>query len=183
VRGSAVPAWELEIARVGGGDFSVNYRPGSTLRVDDRVFALLQSHFHSLSEHHLDGRDFPLEAHLVRQDAQGNLAVVAVLFEEGAPNDLVNLIGAAMPGAPGQRNTLGNNITTLGLLPSNRQYFRYSGSLTTPPCTEGVLWIIMRGRMMVFRDQILAFWRGLGFANNRPLQPLNARAPLQGRGR
>lgn len=161
----------------------VNYRPGSTLRVEGRAFTLLQFHFHAPSEHHLDGRDFPLEAHLVHQDEHGNLAVVGVLFEEGAPNDLVNLLSASMPGGPGQRGTLGNNITARGLLPADRHHFRYSGSLTTPPCTEGVLWILMKERMTVSRDQVLAFERALGFANNRPVQPLNARAPLQARGR
>jgi len=159
----------------------VNYRPGSTLRADGRAFTLLQFHFHSPSEHHLDGHDTPLEAHLVHQDAQGNLAVVAVFFEEGAPNDLINLITAAMPGGPGQRNVLGNDITALGLLPANRQYLRYSGSLTTPPCTEGVLWMLMKHRMTASRDQVQAFERAMGFANNRPVQPVNARALVQAR--
>jgi carbonic anhydrase len=78
---------------------------------------------------------------------------------------------------------LGNNITALGLLPVNGQYLRYSGSLTTPPCTEGVLWAIMRERMTVSREQVQAFERALGFANNRPVQPVNARTLLQARGR
>jgi carbonic anhydrase len=165
-----------------GHTIQVNYRPGSTLKADGRTFKLLQFHFHAPSEHHLQGRDFPLEAHLVHQDEQGNLAVVGVLFEERAPNDLISLLWAAMPGGPGQRSMLGNNITALGLLPANRHYFRYSGSLTTPPCSEGVLWLIMREPMSVSREQMQAFERALGFANNRPVQPVNARALLQARG-
>jgi carbonic anhydrase len=165
-----------------GHAVQVNYRPGSTLRIDGRAFTLLQFHFHSPSEHHLDGRDFPLEAHLVHQDEHGNLAVVAVLFEEAAPNDLINLVWASMPGGLGQRRMLGNAITAMGLLPANRHYLRYSGSLTTPPCTEGVLWVVMRERMTVSRDQVQTFERALGFANNRPVQPVNARALLRARG-
>jgi carbonic anhydrase len=166
-----------------GHTVQVNYRPGSTLVVDGRAFKLLQFHFHAPSEHHIDGRDFPLEAHLVHQDDHGNLAVIGVLFQEGAPNDLVNLLWASMPAGPGQRSVLGNQITALGLLPANRHYYRYSGSLTTPPCSEGVLWILMREPMTVSREQIQAFERALGFANNRPIQPANARALLQARGR
>jgi carbonic anhydrase len=77
---------------------------------------------------------------------------------------------------------LGDNITALGLLPVNRHYLRYSGSLTTPPCTEGVIWVIMQERMTVSREQVQAFERALGFANNRPVQPVNARALLRARG-
>lgn len=161
----------------------VNYRPGSTLKVDGRSFTLLQFHFHTPSEHHVDDRDFPIEAHLVHQDEQGSLAVVGVLFEFGPPNDLINLIAAAMPAGPGQRSPLGNNLTAQGLLPASRHYYRYNGSLTTPPCSEGVLWIIMRERLTVSRDQVAGFERALGFANNRPIQPANARALMQGRGR
>jgi carbonic anhydrase len=160
----------------------VNYRPGSTLRVDGRAYKLLQFHFHSPSEHHLEGRDFPLEAHLVHQAENGDLAVVAVLFEDGPANDLIGLLWASMPGGPGQRVILGNNITAAGLLPPSRRYIRYSGSLTTPPCSEGVLWLVMQERMTVSREQVAAFAQGLGFSNNRPVQPVGARAMMRGRG-
>lgn len=162
-----------------GHTVQVNYSPGSTLGVDGRSFTLLQFHFHSPSEHHLDGRDLPLEAHLVHQDENGDLAVVAVLFEEGQPNDLLGLLWAALPGAPGQRSVLGNNVTAAGLLPADRDYLRYNGSLTTPPCSEGVRWLIMKQRMTVSRQQIETFERSLGFANNRPVQPVNARPLLR----
>jgi carbonic anhydrase len=160
----------------------VNYRPGSTLRMDGRVYTLLQFHFHSPSEHHLEGRDFPLEAHLVHQDEHGNLAVSAVLFQEGRPNDLIDLLWASMPAGAGQRMMLGNDITVAGLLPANRRYIRYSGSLTTPPCSEGVLWLVMRDHMTVSSEQVATLTRALGFANNRPVQPVNARALLRPRG-
>ncbi len=166
-----------------GHTVQVNYKPGSTMRVDGRTFKLLQFHFHSPSEHHIDGRDVPLEAHLVHQDENGNLAVVGVLFEERAPNDLINLLWASMPAGENQRRMLGNNITALGLLPANRSYYRYSGSLTTPPCSEGVLWLVMKEPLSVSSEQIQAFERALGFANNRPVQPANARALLNARGR
>jgi carbonic anhydrase len=162
-----------------GHTVQVNYAPGSTLGIDGKTFTLLQFHFHSPSEHHVEGRDFPLEAHLVHQDENGDLAVVGVLFEEGAANDLVGLVWAAMPGAAGGRSMLGNNITASGLLPADRDYIRYNGSLTTPPCSEGVRWLLMKQRMSVSGQQIAAFQQALGFANNRPVQPQNARPVLR----
>jgi carbonic anhydrase len=164
-----------------GHTILVNHRPGSTLRVGDNRFTLQQFHFHAPSEHHLDGRDFAMEAHLVHADAAGNLAVVAVMLEEGAPNDLIGLLWAAMPQREGERSMLGNGLSARGLLPAAREHFRYNGSLTTPPCSEGVLWIVMRTPMSVSRQQVAAFEQALGFANNRPVQPANARLLLRGR--
>jgi carbonic anhydrase len=84
-----------------------------------------------------------------------------------------------MPAAAGQRRILSAGHGPAGLLPANRDYFRYNGSLTTPPCSEGVRWLIMKQPMTVSRAQIEAFEHALGFANNRPVQPVNARPLLQ----
>ncbi len=162
-----------------GHAIQVNVGPGSTLGIDGRVFKLLQFHFHAPSEHHLDGRDFPMEAHLVHQDASGVLAVLGVLFEEGTANDPLDLIIASLPGGPDERRPLGSQITPAALLPAERDYIRYNGSLTTPPCSEGVRWLLMKRRLTASRQQIDAFSRALGFANNRPTQPVNARPLLR----
>lgn len=177
----------LEIRYVPGGKeilntghaIQVNHGPGSTLGIDGVVFTLLQFHFHAPSEHQLDGRDFPLEAHLVHQDEHGNLAVIGVLFDQGGPNTLIDQLWAGMPGGPGQRTMLGPGVTAEALLPASRDYIRYNGSLTTPPCTEGVRWLILKERMSVSRQQVERFERALGFANNRPVQPRNARPVLR----
>lgn len=162
-----------------GHAIQVNSGPGSTLGVDDLAFRLLQFHFHAPSEHRLEGRAFPLEAHLVHQDEAGALAVVGVFFEAGAPNDLLDLVIASLPGGPGQRRPLGSGLTPAGLLPADRDYMRYSGSLTTPPCSEGVRWLVMKRPMTASSAQIAAMGAALGFANNRPTQPVNARAVLR----
>lgn len=162
-----------------GHAIQVNAGPGSTLGVDGLTFKLLQFHFHAPSEHHLDGRDFPLEAHLVHQNEAGDLAVVGVFFEPGAPNDLLGLVTASLPGGPGERRLLGSPLTPAGLLPADRDYLRYSGSLTTPPCSEGVRWLVMKRPMTASPAQIDALSAALGFANNRPTQPVNARALLR----
>jgi carbonic anhydrase len=162
-----------------GHAIQVNAGPGSTLGVDGLSFRLLQFHFHAPSEHHLEGRDFPLEAHLVHQNQAGELAVIGVFFESGAPNDLLGLVTASLPSGPGQRRLLGSGLTPAGLLPADRDYLRYSGSLTTPPCSEGVRWLVMKRPMTASPAQIEAVGAALGFANNRPTQPLGARTLLR----
>lgn len=162
-----------------GHAIQVNAEPGSTLRVDGRSFTLLQFHFHAPSEHHLHGRSFPLEAHLVHRDAAGELAVVAVLFEAGRPNELLDLLLAAPLPPPGRSHALGHALPASGLLPSDRDYFRYNGSLTTPPCSEGVRWLVMKHHLSASPAQIAALATAVGFANNRPLHPVNARALLR----
>jgi carbonic anhydrase len=162
-----------------GHAIQVNSGPGSTLSMDGRTFRLLQFHFHAPSEHHLEGRDFPMEAHFVHQDQTGALAVVAVLFEHGPANDLMGLILASLPGGPGQRRLLGSPVPPAGLLPVDRDHFRYNGSLTTPPCSEGVRWLVMKRPVTVTPAQVHTLSEALGFANNRPTQPVNARPLLR----
>ena len=162
-----------------GHAIQVNANPGSTLEVDDKTFHLQQFHFHVPSEHRLEGRSFPLEAHLVHADAQGALMVLGVLFEVGAPNDVLDTILTSLPSGVGQKRALDRPIAAAGLLPSNRDYLRYNGSLTTPPCSEAVRWLIMKNRVTASQVQIDRIGAAIGFANNRPLQPVNARQLLR----
>lgn len=162
-----------------GHALQANFRPGAGLTVDGQRFELRQFHFHTPSEHKLEGRPFPLEAHLVHQGPNGALAVVGVLFEAGGSNALLGLLGASLPARPGATVPLPEGLTAEGLLPADRTYLRYSGSLTTPPCSEGVRWIVMREPMRASEAQIRALRDGLGFANARPAQPLWARVPLR----
>jgi carbonic anhydrase len=161
-----------------GHTIQVNMEAGSSITVDDIPFDLKQFHFHSPSENHIGGKSFPLEAHLVHADEQGNLAVVAVMFEEGKDNAIVGTVWSHMPKGEG-KNALPGKVSASGLLPEKRAYYRYSGSLTTPPCSEGVRWIVLKEPMTVTRDQLAAFRETLGFANNRPVQPINARFVLE----
>jgi carbonic anhydrase len=162
-----------------GHAVQVDYRAGSTLTVHGRRFELKQFHFHTPSENHVRGQSFPLEAHLVHADANGTLAVVSVLFGEGSPNPLLAELWKQMPGAVGEKMPLPAHLNVNGLLPKSRDYYRYNGSLTTPPCSEGVLWMVMKEPATVSRDQVEKVASVLGFANNRPLQPANARPILQ----
>lgn len=162
-----------------GHTVQVNYAPGSTLAVDGRTFELKQFHFHSPSENRIDGTQFPLEGHLVHADPQGALAVVAVMFREGEAHPLIAELWESMPAEAGGKAELPAGLSAAQLLPEDRDYYRFNGSLTTPPCSEGVWWLVMKDPVNLSEAQIDQFSGTLGFANNRPVQPVNARPMLR----
>ncbi|GAB6063462.1 carbonic anhydrase [Deferrisoma palaeochoriense] len=172
---------EAPLAVVNNGHtIQVNYPAGSTLTVDGRTFVLKQFHFHAPSENTVEGKSFPLEAHFVHADDQGNLAVLALLFEQGEENPELAKIWAHMPASAGsQASPEGVSVRADALLPASRDYYRYNGSLTTPPCTEGVLWLVLKTPATVSAEQVEAFRHVMHHDNNRPVQPLNARAVLR----
>jgi len=161
-----------------GHTIQVNYEPGNRISMDGAQFELKQFHFHSPSENQINGKSFPLEAHLVHADKDGNLAVVSVLFELGRANPAVSAAWGQMPKAEGKA-ALPAKVSANALLPTNRDYYRYDGSLTTPPCSEGVRWVVMKRPMTISKEQLEAFKTTLGFDNNRPVQPVNARTVLK----
>jgi carbonic anhydrase len=162
-----------------GHAIQVNFEAGSSISIDGTAFELKQFHFHSPSENQINGKSFPLEAHLVHADKDGNLAVVSVVFDQGKSNPVVAAAWGQMPKSEGGKNGLATKVSGAGLLPASRDYYRYNGSLTTPPCTEGVRWMVMKQPMTVSKQQIEQFTTTLGFANNRPVQPVNARPVLR----
>lgn len=161
-----------------GHTVQIDYASGSMLTVDGHGFELKQFHFHAPSENTVDGRQFPMEGHLVHADEAGKLAVLAVLFHEGAPNPLLAQLWENMPVA-GEKVTLPTGLSVADLLPNEADYYRFNGSLTTPPCSEGVWWLVMKQTGNVSAEQIAQFADTIGFANNRPTQPVNARPILR----
>ncbi len=161
-----------------GHTVQVNFAAGSTLSVNGRSFELKQVHFHTPSENHVDGKPFAAEAHFVHADASGNLAVVAVLFEQGAENAAIAAIERAAPSEAGRHASFGDGGQLAGLLPSRRDYYEFSGSLTTPPCSEGVLWLVLKQPMSLSTAQLATLTKLVHGPNNRPLQDLNARLVL-----
>ena len=159
-----------------GHTVQVNADPGSSLRLDGVDYALAQYHFHARSEHTVAGRPADMELHLVHRSQAGALAVVGVLMTRGADNPafaptLSNL--PAQEGAP--RTVPGVTANPAAMLPSDRAYYRYDGSLTTPPCTEGVRWLVMASPVQLSDAQLGAFQK-LFARDYRPVQPLNGRA-------
>ena len=162
-----------------GHTVQVSVAGGSTITVDNRVFQLKQFHFHAPSEHQVDGRPFAMEAHFVHADERGNLAVVAVLFTEGDSNPPIKRVWDQIPSSVGEEKPLDAPIAVAELLPQQRSYFRYGGSLTTPPCTEGVRWFVLQTPITASAQQIESFRQLMNHPNNRPLQPHNARVILR----
>lgn len=152
-----------------GHTIQVNVPPGSSMTVGDTVYDLVQFHFHRPSEHLIEGKAFPMEVHFVHKAKDGSLGVCGVLFTEGAGNDSFGAIAAVMPAKESVVKTGLAAINPNMLLPAGRRYFRYSGSLTTPPCSEEVDWYVMTDSVSLSAAQIVAFAR-LYKMNARPAQ-------------
>ncbi|WP_241606037.1 carbonic anhydrase [Rosenbergiella epipactidis] len=157
------------------------------LNVDDRDnfsldginFTLKQFHFHTPSENRIEGKSFPLEAHFVHSDTKGHLAVLAVMFDVGEENEALQHIIDQAPADKNQTLPLDKVIDIASLFPTSKHYYRFSGSLTTPPCTEGVRWLVMKESVSLSSQQLDRIKSLLGTTNNRPTQPLNGRMVVQ----
>jgi carbonic anhydrase len=161
-----------------GHTIEIDYAPGSFMRVGDKRYELKQFHFHHPSEETIKNKRFPMEVHLVHSDADGHLAVVSVLLEEGSANSLVQMLWGFAPKTPGPEKTDDNlQINAADLLPANRSYFSFAGSLTTPPCTEGVSWFVLRTPETISKRQEATFAEFYLY-DERPTQSLNGRTVL-----
>ena len=159
-----------------GHTIQVNILSGGEITIDKKVYQLKQFHFHAPAEHHLKGKKFPLEAHFVHQSKDGSIAVVALMYKLGRPDPLIYKLLYKMPYQPGQSSRLGSK--DLGILETVnplKHYIRYNGSLTTPPCSEGVTWIVKKNYLSVSPQQLDRLHKALKHPNNRPLQSRNAR--------
>jgi carbonic anhydrase len=162
-----------------GHTVQVNYAKGSSIQIDGKTFNLQQFHFHAPSENHIGGKSYPMEAHFVHASRDGHLAVVALMFKEGAPNKGLANAWARMPKKAGNKNRLSARVDANEILPSKRDYYRFNGSLTTPPCSEGVRWLVLKQAATASKAQIAKFAEALHEPNNRPLQALNSRLVLK----
>ena len=171
--------------RNNGHTIQVNYGTGSSLRLNGKTYQLRQFHFHDPSEHHIDGKGYPMEMHLVHQDEGGHVLVVGVLVTFGRENPVFARVGDWMQKHTGQRfPSKGQEVTTdltfnlMDVLPHETHHFSYYGSLTTPPCSEGVQWIVLKTHIEISQIQAARFMTTIG-PNARPLQPLNQRELLE----
>ncbi len=157
-----------------GHTVQVNVAAGNFIEVTGKRFELLQFHFHRPSEERVDGKQFDMVAHLVHKDLEGRLAVVAVLLERGSAQQVIQSVWNNLPLERGEEQAASTPIDLNQLLPSERGYFTYMGSLTTPPCSEGVLWMVMKNPVSVSAEQIGVFAR-LYPMNARPIQSASGR--------
>ena len=153
----------------------VQYEPGSFLSLAGEKYELDHFHFHSPSEHTIEGRHAAMEVHLVHKNEAGDSAVLAILVEPGAENRFLARFWPLLPREKGPALKYPDLILNVAdFLPDDRTSYRYSGSLTMPPCSEGVEWILLRKAAEASRAQIEAFC-AIVSGNNRPVQPLHGR--------
>jgi carbonic anhydrase len=158
-----------------GHTIQVNYDEGSSIVYNEIEYQLVQFHFHHPSEHTLNGEAFDLELHFVHRDANGALAVVGVMLREGeADNTAFAPVFDNLPQTPDDPPPTDSFLNGADLLPAEHRYFTYTGSLTTPPCTQGVRWLVLQTPVEISAAQIEAF-AALFELNARPVQPLNTR--------
>ncbi len=162
-----------------GHTVQVNFAPGSSMSLGGKKYELLQVHFHTPSEHAIDGKRAPLEGHFVHKSAEGALAVLGVMMQEGAENPAVESVWKHLPMSAGPAQAIeGASVYPVDFFPPKRTYHRYMGSLTTPPCSEGVNWFVLTEPISISSAQLQKFAKATG-ENSRPLQPVNNRLVLQ----
>ena len=157
-----------------GHTIQVNYGKGSTITINGEKYSLLQFHFHTPSEHEINDKASAIELHLVHRNEAGKLAVVGVMITKGKANPLVEEIWKNIPAAGTTTTVSDRLINVASILPKKKSYYSYAGSLTTPPCSEGVKWNVLLEPMTVSEEQIEAFQK-IYQVNARPIQPTNGR--------
>lgn len=157
-----------------GHTVQVNVEPGNSITITGRRYELVQFHFHRPSEERINGRQYDMVAHLVHKDVDGRLAMVAVLLDRGSAQAIVQSVWNNLPLEKGDEVRAAGRIDLTQLLPDDRRYYTYMGSMTTPPCNEGVLWMVMKQAVPISVEQVAIFSR---------LYPMNARPIQQADGR
>jgi carbonic anhydrase len=162
-----------------GHTVQVNYDAGSYMELDNTRYDVVQFHYHAPSEHTMDGEPFPAELHIVHKNADGGLAVIGILLEEGTENAAYQPFIDNLPAEKTDPKDAGVKINVMDMIPSVQTTFRYSGSLTTPPCTEGVNWLLMTSPVDLSMRQLTVLDSLFEGGNNRPVQPINDRTLME----
>ncbi len=157
-----------------GRTVQVNVGSGNFIEVTGRRYELVRFDFQRPSEERINGRQFDMGVHLVHKDAEGRTAVVAVLLDRGAEQPVVQTVWNNLPLEKHDEQAAQSGIDLSSLLPSDRRYFTYMGSMTTPPCQEGVLWMVMKQPVSISTEQLAIFSR-LYPMNARPVQSASGR--------
>ena len=158
-----------------GHTIQVNVTGNNQLILDEQIFTLQQFHFHTPSENTIKGKHYPMEAHFVYKNKAGELTVVALMFNNGEANPEIAKAWQQMPAEVNNKIILDKAVDINTLFPKKLDYYRFSGSLTTPPCTEGVRWIVLEQAVTASDEQIQKFHSIMHHNNNRPVQSLNGR--------
>jgi len=161
-----------------GHTVQVNYDTGSYIELEGVRYDVAQFHYHAPSEHTVNGESFPAEIHIVHKNADGNLAVVGILLKVGSENSAFAPFINNLPASETEVKDAGGKVDAAGFLPEVQTTYRYDGSLTTPPCSEGVKWLLMTTPVELSAKQLTTL-AGIFENNNRPVQPLGDRTPIE----
>ena len=154
-----------------GHTIQVSHLSGSRLLLNNQPYALRQFHFHVPSEHHIEGHPFPMEMHLVHQNPKGHIVVIAILMQADAEQPRLQDFWEWLPAQRGHEVSLPLQLNIGDLIPNNTHHYSYTGSLTTPPCSEGVHWLVLKSPIHVTHEEVTQFHHLIG-NNARPLQPV-----------
>ncbi len=161
-----------------GQMLEVHCDPGSSIRLDGIRYQLEKLAFHAPSEHTVGGRQAPMEMQLVHRDDRGDVAIIAIFIEQGSAHETIDAMWQRLSPAAGPPVAI-DEVQLERLLPRSRRYYRYRGSLTHPPCTEGVTWLVMQEPIRISEQQLDRF-RSIHDRTSRPVQPLHDRQILAG---
>jgi len=158
-----------------GHTIQVNYSGDSAIKIGSQVYKLVQFHFHSPSENTVKKKPFDMELHLVHKNDKDKLAMVNVFMQGGTANKTLDPVWANIPKEINKEVSLTAQINAADLLPAKQSFYHFKGSLTTPPCSEGVQWFVMKEPTTVSTEQVKSFVAAVG-NNARPVQALNQRS-------
>jgi carbonic anhydrase len=158
-----------------GHTVQINVPEAGTLELDGKVYQFAQFHFHAPSEHTVEGDHWPMEWHFVHKADDGSLAVIGVLVEEGPEWKPFDILIDSLPIDANVEDKVYGQVDIAAFMPDLTAAYRYDGSLTTPPCSEGVQWSVLQGTITMSQAQMDAFTSRFSAANNRPVQPTNDR--------
>ena len=161
-----------------GRTVRIDFGSGSELVIGINRYELSQVHFHVPGEHQINGQTFAMEAHFAHTDSEGNIVVLAVLYAPGVENSGLNNALSAIP-ANSETNALSSPFNPAALLPEDLDYFQFVGSMTSPPCLEGLTWIVLKNTAQISAAQIEALSNAFPDANNRPVQAANGRVIVE----
>ena len=162
-----------------GHTIQYNFEEGDYIALWDVRYDLKQIHFHEAAEHTINGIRYPLEMHMVHVNADNEIVVFAIMAMEGEPSEPFTFLEKYLPLDPGETKIIDEYFDLNLNLPKGRDYYTYGGSLTTPPCTEGVTWIVFKDPITVSVEQGKELQRLMPLNNYRGEQPLNGRVVKQ----
>ena len=158
-----------------GHSIQFDFNPGDSILYKHDIYYLKQIHFHEPAEHLINGVKFPIEIHLVHLSQDNNITVLGILGMEGEESQLFEFLESFLPLENGEERIIDQNLDLTSLFPDKTDFYSYSGSLTTPPCTENVNWVIFKEPIIISLDEVLKLKNNMPLNNYRNEQPVNDR--------